>query len=173
MEMRPIPGWPGYQATDDGRIWSDHKHGFLIGEINGKYRRHYVNITRDGRSRMRQVHCLILETFIGPCPPGMECRHLDGNALNNNLSNLKWGTKKENAQDTLRHGHHFHCEFRGVDHPMVKLTEAQVLEIRRRCHTVPKRRGIVKEMEHLAAEYGVSYDCVRKVLYRERWRHVA
>ncbi len=49
------------------------------------------------------VHRFILETFIGPCPEGMECRHLDGVKMNNRIDNLLWGTKAENAADKVRH----------------------------------------------------------------------
>ncbi|MCP4994777.1 MAG: hypothetical protein GY934_13500, partial [Gammaproteobacteria bacterium] len=38
---------------------------------------------------------------------------LDGNKLNNRNSNLRWGTSKENAQDTILHGRQV-C---GFDHP--------------------------------------------------------
>lgn len=31
------------------------------------------------------------------------CRHLDGDPLNNCLTNLKWGSPYENVQDALRH----------------------------------------------------------------------
>lgn len=45
------------------------------------------------------VHNLVLEAFVGPRPPGMECRHLDSNKLNNRLYNICWGTKSQNALD--------------------------------------------------------------------------
>ena len=50
------------------------------------------------------VHVLVLSTFVGPRPDGMEVRHLDGNSLNNSLENLAWGTHKENTQDAFVHG---------------------------------------------------------------------
>lgn len=50
------------------------------------------------------VHRLVLEAFVGPCPPGMEARHLDGNPANNVLRNLAWGTKSENELDKVRQG---------------------------------------------------------------------
>jgi len=53
---------------------------------------------------IRSIHRLVLETFIGKRPKGMVCRHLDGNSCNNKLSNLKWGTQKENIADAFKHG---------------------------------------------------------------------
>lgn len=62
------------------------------------------NLGKKGTPGMAAVHRIVLEAFVGPRPKKMVCRHLDGNSLNNNLSNLKWGTPKENAQDMVKHG---------------------------------------------------------------------
>ncbi len=51
-----------------------------------------------------KVHKVVCELINGPCPQGMECRHLDGNKANNYPSNLIWGTKKENQADRIIHG---------------------------------------------------------------------
>lgn len=63
-----------------------------------------VGMSIKGRSRNYYIHQLVLEAFVGPCPPGMECRHLDGDPSNNKLSNLAWGTPQENANDRISHG---------------------------------------------------------------------
>lgn len=51
-----------------------------------------------------RVHVCVLEAFVGPCPEGMETRHLNGNPSDNRLDNLCWGTPKENGEDRIRHG---------------------------------------------------------------------
>lgn len=53
---------------------------------------------------VRRVHLLVLETFRGPCPDGKQCRHLDGDKLNSQLSNLKWGIPREQVADRIKHG---------------------------------------------------------------------
>ena len=50
------------------------------------------------------VHRLVMLAFAGPCPAGKEVRHLDGDAGNNNLENLEYGTRKENNEDMVYHG---------------------------------------------------------------------
>src|SRR6266567_540688 len=47
---------------------------------------------------------LVLETFVGPCPPGKECCHWDDDPSNNNLSNLRWGSHFDNTEDIERNG---------------------------------------------------------------------
>jgi hypothetical protein len=66
----------------------------------------YVNLKRVGSQSQRAVHRLVLEAFVGPCPPGMEGCHNDGDQLNNRLDNLRWDTPSNNKLDSVRHGTH-------------------------------------------------------------------
>lgn len=107
-EIRPIPGWPGYSISDDGRVFNQYGRQ-LKGYRNGKTlgRDHiYVHLYSKGKHKNVGVHTLVLETFVGPRPKGFQCRHLDGNTQNNHVSNLQWGTPSDNMQDQLRHGTH-------------------------------------------------------------------
>lgn len=91
----PAAGFEGrYEISDAGRV--RNLHGLVL----------KTSRTNKGYLRVlgRFVHRLVLEAFIGPCPSGMECRHLDGNPSNNRLENLLWGTPLENANDRRRHG---------------------------------------------------------------------
>ena len=47
----------------------------------------------------KNVHVLVAQAFLGSRPEGMHVCHIDGDKTNNNLSNLKYGTPKENWQD--------------------------------------------------------------------------
>jgi hypothetical protein len=49
----------------------------------------YVNLVRGGVKKSRAVHRLVLEAFVGPCPPGYQCCHWDGVATNNRVENLR------------------------------------------------------------------------------------
>jgi hypothetical protein len=51
------------------------------------------------------VHQLVLLAFRGPCPSGMECLHNDDVKNNNELTNLRYGTRSENNKDRVRTGH--------------------------------------------------------------------
>lgn len=68
----------------------------------------HLHVVLDGRTD-RTVHSLVLEAFTGPCPEGMEARHLDDNPTNNRLENLVWGTRSENSQDAIRNDRHFYA----------------------------------------------------------------
>lgn len=64
-----------------------------------------VSLSANGKSRMRLVNTLAAEAFLG-FKPSLEyqCCHDDGNSYNNHVSNLRWGSPKENAADKYRHG---------------------------------------------------------------------
>ena len=114
-QWRDIPAYQKrYQASNLGRIRSldrfvkqSRNRGFR--KIKGKVlkpQRHSTNyLVVFINKRTKRIHRLVLEAFVASCPPGQECRHLDGNRQNNKLNNLKWGTRSENAQDHLKHGY--------------------------------------------------------------------
>lgn len=108
--MRPVPGYPGYHATDDGRIWSTRPYrGTATRWLRPSVTKNgyqTIHLSRDGRSVTRTVHTVIAETFHGPRPEGREVRHLNGNRLDNRAVNLSWGTSAENSADTVAHGNH-------------------------------------------------------------------
>lgn len=86
------------------RTWKGRPVRGNVGGAGG-YRR--VALRRGERQQWATFHTLVLEAFVGPRPEGMMCRHLDGDPLNNRLENLRWGTREENAQDSIRHGTHY------------------------------------------------------------------
>lgn len=55
----------------------------------------------------KRVHRLMLEAFVGLCPPGMEALHWNDIPDDNRLDNLRWGTSSENSFDLVRNGNHF------------------------------------------------------------------
>lgn len=102
VQAEPIPSYPGYSVTLDERVWSEKSKKWL--KVYTDDKGYKVTSLRKYSSRHTVgIHWLLLEAFVGPCPPGMECRHLDGNPSNNDLCNLKWGTRFENYLDMVRH----------------------------------------------------------------------
>ena len=112
VEYRVIPEFPGYRVGNDGSAWTcwnlgNHKICGKWKKLRAKPASHgypTVGLHRDGKRHFRLVHRLVLQAFVGHCPKGMECRHLDGDQINNRLENLQWGTRTENMADMIRHG---------------------------------------------------------------------
>lgn len=117
-EWRDIPGYPGYQASSEGRIrsidrevrstdWTGQpyvcvrKGRILRPAVHGRCGHLSVDIVGT-----RLVHQLVAVTFIGPRPKGLVCAHNDGKSTNNKPSNLAYKTYHENNLDRIAHGGH-------------------------------------------------------------------
>jgi hypothetical protein len=117
----PIKGFEGYyEVSDRGRIKSLPRDARVSGggirrtrerimraSPNGKPGREYlyVGLRLPGQVPVKKsVHAAVLEAFVGPCPPGMEACHNNGDSQNNRLDNLRWDTSENNNADKLRHG---------------------------------------------------------------------
>jgi len=109
-EWRPVVGFPDYMVSDQGRVASlkGREPRILQPYLNGREKYPYPSVTLhgDGGRRIRTVHGIVAEAFIGPRPDGLEVRHLDGDPDNSAASNLRYGTHAENMQDRLAHGRH-------------------------------------------------------------------
>ena len=68
----------------------------------------YVILSGGDRRKVRRVHHLVLEAFVGPCPVGLEGCHWDDDKDTNHLNNLRWDTHGANMNDAVRNGNHFH-----------------------------------------------------------------
>ena len=163
VRFRPIQ--PGYFVSDDGSVWSAFRGRWRRLKPHPQSRGH---CTVDlGKRNTRFVHRLVLEAFVGPCPDGMECRHLDGNPGNNRLENLAWGTPKENAADSIRHGTSFFLTERGrtvgrKGRPVgsgCKITRDQVAIIR--AIVDPEKRD--GTAGRLAREWDISPSMIRMI----------
>ncbi len=101
-EWRTVQQDTRYSVSDDGQVRGPKKTLKPSPKIErGRIVALRVNL---GRGGVRYVHRLILEAFVGTCPDGMEGCHGDGDPTHNWLSNLRWGTDKENQADSKRHG---------------------------------------------------------------------
>jgi hypothetical protein len=114
----------------------------------------------DGHTEKAYLHRLICEAFHGPCPDGMECRHLDGNRKNNSASNLSWGTKLENEADRKSHGN----TAAGEANPMAKLTRKRVEEMK-------KYRAVTGDSYRIIGnKFGVSTMTAYRAVTGQSWR---
>jgi hypothetical protein len=156
---KPVVGFEGlYEVSNRARIRSLKQNPALVmkAKPNSEYKE--VKLRRNGQSVMKYVHLAMLEAFVGRCPNGMECRHLNGNPRDNRLSNLAWGTHAQNTGDSIRHG----TFRRGERHGNAKLSNEVVRYI----------RASLKKQVELAEQFDVSQVTISRVKNGLRWKHV-
>lgn len=113
-DWRDIDGFLGYEVSRFGEVRSWWIHGRSMyaskpktlkptpNTVSGYY---YIVLTNVHGKTNALVHQLVLDAFVGPCPPGMEARHFpDRDKTNNKLENLSYSTHQENMDDRFTHG---------------------------------------------------------------------
>lgn len=167
--FRWIPGFPGYLIGSDGSLWSRwtcgryKRLGFSWRRVRGspvhEGHHRYVTLRGEGGARRGEyLHRLVLEAFVGPCPPGMEGCHADDDGTNNRVDNLRWDTSAGNKADMVRHGN----SNRGERHPLAKLAAGDVREIRRELAAGEKHKDI-------ANRRGITRKAVGDIALGRRW----
>jgi hypothetical protein len=170
VRYRYVSGFPDYCVGTDGTVWSRKVKGSSkkvgpwrrLALIPGKAGYVSVHLYRDGRRRTQSVGRLVLLTFVGPCPEGMEmCHFPDRDKLNNRLENLRWDAVVNNHKDKQLHGTVAKGEANGGS----KLTRESVQEIRRLGELRVSQRVIAKR-------FGIGQQTVSRICSRKRWKHL-
>lgn len=109
--MKVIPEYPNYRIYENGLIESNFKYktnipcdtwrpvkpildkscGYLIVTL----------CSGNGKRKNKRIHRLLCEAFIPNPKNKKHVNHINGNKLDNQLSNLEWATEKENAQHAV------------------------------------------------------------------------
>lgn len=151
-----IPYASKYYVSSNGEVFSfiKNKPKKLKPGIGG-YGYHKVTlIGNNGEKIHRYVHHLVMENFLYSRPRHLETRHLDGDSLNNKLTNLKYGTHKENENDKNIYG------VRKPTNP--KLTINEVIEIR-------KMKGSTSQA-NIARKFHVSPMTISRIMNGVSWK---
>lgn len=161
-EWRSVEGWP-YEVSDQGRVRRVGKTVSLKRPYVDDSGYYAVGLYGAGNSRTKRIHVLMMCAFRGPRPEGRQINHIDGNKLNNWLSNLEWATASENTRHSFRLGLQ---STQGEKNGRAKLTNAVVLEMRR----VRVETG--KTYKEIGTMFGMSGGSAWNVISGTKWGHV-
>ncbi len=145
LKMIPVPG-------SACLIWKNHKdkwgYGYFRAKVNGEI------------FEMR-AHRVSFALFNGPLLPGKCVLHHCDNPGCVNPEHLFLGTNQDNTNDMLKKGR---CRC-GSRVKTAKLNEEKVAEMR-----LLNQQGVGRV--RLSKRFGVNGETVRRIIKRERWRHV-
>lgn len=160
---KPISGYENYSISTYGRI---KKQNMIMKTFEAKNGYIRVSLRNNNGQKMFTVSRLLLETFVGKAPTQKHhAAHENGIKKDNRLKNLSWKTPAENNADKEKHG----TKIKGVKHPDAKLTESDVLFIRKNY----KRTGWNKSnCRFLAEKFNITMANVLYILNRNSWKHI-
>lgn len=110
------------------------------------------------------IHRLAYETWVGPIPEGLVIRHKCDNTWCINPDHLETGTHADNSRDMVARNRQ--RDQKGSNHNMSRVTEEEVISIRKRYS-----EGGVFQTE-LAEEYGLTQTAISAIIRRKTWRHI-
>jgi hypothetical protein len=132
----PVSGYEGrYEISNFGNIKAlsrphyKRKSPILVKKQLDRYGYHYVHISNGIKGRNIKVHRLVAIAFIPNPENKSDVNHIDGNKLNNHVSNLEWATIKEN----VRHAHD--TGLRTMDH-LIALSRTKKLSKNHRARAI-------------------------------------
>ena len=172
-EWKPIPSAPGYEANSEGLIRTQdrvvpmgrrqrHVNGCVIRPVKNKNGYLYVSIYLTGnKRRTTPVHKLIAEAFLGECPSKYVVSHIDGNKLNNQITNLEYATQSNNLLARRIHG----TAPLGEINPQSKLVSADIRNVRALAQRGASDAAIAYVMK-------CSTTNVRLIRHRKTWTHI-
>jgi len=126
----------------------------------------YLQFTlrKNNKPKTFKVYKLVLEAFIGPCPPGMQRCHNDGNKENNFVENLRYDTQSGNMQDKNRHG--TMSNQKGSKNNNSELNELRVRVIKRLLED-----GYLTQRE-IAKIFDVHFSTISEISRNKNWKHI-
>lgn len=115
------------------------------------------------------IHRLIALTFIENKENKPEVNHIDGNKLNNHISNLEWNTTQENLEhkriNNLGKTLKAKLSATGINNSQAKLDEEDVILIRMNCITK-------NDIKKFSKELNVSIATIYDIKNRRSWTHI-
>jgi hypothetical protein len=136
--IKVIQDFPNYTISSCGVV-TNTKTGKIKSLILGKNGYYAIHLYHNGACRREYLHRLLCKHF-KPNPDNKRTvNHIDGNKLNNNLSNLEWSTDSEN----IKHAHDT-----GLNKGSSKVTEDHLKQIYKRFFNGESLTAISKDFPY-------------------------
>lgn len=162
---------PSYLVSEEGRIFRIRKHKKveLFGGISSSGRGYKILSVWDNKLKKGNsipFHRIVAKSFIPNPENKKEVNHIDGNTMNNHVSNLEWVTRAENIQHAWDIGL---CKFT-INHRKEiakkrKLSTEEAKNIRKRYIPRDKINGI----RALGREFNVSKVVIQRIIHDDAY----
>ena len=83
-----------YKISNYGNVFSLKRDKILKPGISNKY--YHVSLSKNGEVKPKKIHRIVTEHFSDDWDEKLQVDHIDGDRLNNNISNLRMATSSQN-----------------------------------------------------------------------------
>ena len=147
-----------------GRVY-DINSGKLLKLTPGKYNYIRVNLHVNNKTKPCGLHRVVLETFRGSPPEGMEepqADHISGIVLDNSIDNLQWLSKIDNIKKEMAMR-----DINGENNPNSKYNKITAEIV---CRLLQENKMTIREIANVTnTETSFVYD----LKYQRAWKHVS
>lgn len=145
----------------NGKSSRNFKGKLLKQCLNVKKNYYGVRLSKQGKTKLWLVHQLVAAAFLGVRPKGFVICHGPKGNLCNEITNISYGTAKQNSADQWRDG----TKRYGEKCSWSKLTSSEVLKIKK----LHKKGAKSKD---LAIMFNVSRSSICDILKERTWNHL-
>ena len=168
MIWKSAVGFPAFEVSEYGDLRRASTGRVIRGFIDPDGYLRYSLRDATGRKHSVGAHQIVLRTFVGPAPSAdHQVAHSDGSRVHCHFSNLRWATALENQRDRHAHG----TSAAGERNPRAKITEADVLVIRREYRAIKEPKS-GRRVDELDRRYGLSRSAIIRIASGAAWPHV-
>lgn len=147
----------GYEVSNLGQIRDSNHKLVELNIINSYYGFYYLDKENGNRTRVKLLHRAVAEAFI-PNPNNYNIvNHLDGNKLNNLVSNLEWANISMNTE---------HAYLQNLN-SSTRYSDRQIQHV---CRLL--ENGNIPHIE-IAKTTGVDHKTVSDIYSGRRWQHIS
>lgn len=151
-----------YGISDKGEVYSFVGGNCKILKFNMVKGYKTIALVKEYKLKRFLIHRLVYEAFKGYIQTGMQINHIDGNKLNNDISNLEVNTPKENTNHAWNTGL---CTKKiGEQTNNSKFTMNQVKEIKKL-----GKEGVLQKI--IAKQFNCHSTNIHYILSGKTWKH--
>lgn len=141
----------------NGKTWHIIQERYLK-QTKASHKYFTVSLSKNGQKKSFLVHNLVASAFIDNPENKKTVNHIDGNKTNNQIENLEWATQSENNYHAYQTGLAKSSPVYGEKHWGCKLTDYQVLLIRK------QRKENNHSLRTLARQFNVSHQTISRII---------
>lgn len=165
-EWRDIERYEGhYQISNYSRIKSFKNDKItILKPLIDKNGYLQIVFSKNGQHKWFKLHRLVAQAFIPNPENKPQVNHIDGNKMNNHVSNLEWVSQSENNNHAVNTG----LRKSGGDHPQSHLTNEEAVW----CRSVYIPRDKEFGASALARKFGVNSRTMRYILSGKTYKKI-